>query len=316
MEISIGGSGVRPTINAYMYGDAIAIARIAELAGRPGLAGTYRDKAARIRAMVQAALWDPEATFFKTRPQPGGALVDVRELLGFVPWYFNLPEPRKGYEAAWKQLMDPDGFHAPFGPTTAERRHPRFMFAHGHECLWNGPSWPFATTQTLVALANVLNNYPQEAVSRKDYFDTLKIYARSQHLKTADGKVVPWIDENLHPLTGEWLARSIMHKANRADRDRGRDYNHSGFCDLVITGLVGLRPREDDTVVVNPLLPEGAWDYFCLDGVSYHGKRLTILYDKTGRRYGRGKGLRVFADDKPVASSRTLTRVSGPLTAR
>jgi hypothetical protein len=31
---SIGGSGYRPTINSYMYGDAMAIANIAKLAGK------------------------------------------------------------------------------------------------------------------------------------------------------------------------------------------------------------------------------------------------------------------------------------------
>ena len=43
-------------------------------------------------------------------------------------------------------------------------------------------------------------------------------------------------------------------------------------------------------------MPAGTWDYFCLDQVRYHGRWLTILYDKTGERYHQGKGLRVFAD--------------------
>ena len=37
-------------------------------------------------------------------------------------------------------------------------------------------------------------------------------------------------------------------------------YNHSSFCDLVITGLVGLRPRADDLLEMNPLIPAGTWD--------------------------------------------------------
>ncbi len=47
MEVSIGGSGKRATINSYMYGDAVAIARIAALAGREDIAKTYREKAER-----------------------------------------------------------------------------------------------------------------------------------------------------------------------------------------------------------------------------------------------------------------------------
>jgi hypothetical protein len=92
---------------------------------------------------------------------------------------------------------------------------------------------------------------------------------------------------------------------------RGDHYNHSGYCDLVITGLAGLRPRADDTVVVNPLLPEGSWDWFCLDGVPYHGKSVSIIWDRTGRKFGKGAGLTVFADGRPIARRGALGRVTG-----
>jgi predicted GH43/DUF377 family glycosyl hydrolase len=311
MEVSIGGSGYRPTINSYMYGDAVAIAAIAELGGRKDLADRFRKEAARIKRIVDEKLWDEQARFYKVLPRGENARrVDVRELHGYTPWYFNLPDP--GREIAWKQILDPQGFHAPFGPTTAERRHPRFLFASAHDCCWNGPSWPYATAVTLVAMANVLNNYRQEVISRKDYLETFRIYARTHRLKRDDGTVVPWIDEDAHPDTGLWLARD--HHIRHGDlSERGRDYNHSTFCDLVITGLVGLRPRADEAVEVNPLVPEGTWDHFCLDNVLYHGHILTILYDRTGSRYGKGAGFRVLADGKQISASANLARLVGGL---
>ena len=78
------------------------------------------------------------------------------------------------------------------------------------------------------------------------------------------------------------------------DRERSRYYNHSTFCDLIITGIVGLRPQADGSIVVEPLIPEGTWDYFCLDGINYRGHTLTIIYDKDGQRYHQGKGLTVL----------------------
>ncbi len=325
MEVSIGGSGhrgqgKRATINSYMYGDARAIAAIADRAGEPQIAVTYREKAARLKRLVLEKLWDDEAQFFKVLPRGEHAeRVDVRELHGFTPWYFNLPGEGQGYEVAWRQLMDPQGFHAPFGPTVAEQRHPQFAVSYrGHECQWNGPSWPFATAVTLTALANVLNDYRQESVSSEDYFATLQIYTRSHRLKREDGTVVPWIDENLNPHTGDWIARTRLETwkdgtwdAGKGGVERGKDYNHSTYCDLIITGLVGLRPRADETVEVHPLLPAGTWDHFCLDGVPYHGQLLTILYDETGEQYGRGRGLRILASGEEIGASATL----GPLTA-
>lgn len=312
MEVSVGGSGYRATINSYMFGDALAIARIADLAGRKDLAERFRAAAARLKQLVQETLWDEQAQFFKVLARGTNAtLATVRELHGLTPWYFNLPDAR--FAVAWKQLMDPQGFFAPFGPTTTEQRHPGFKVAYvGHECQWNGPSWPYSTAVTLIGLANLLNGPEQRVVSRSDYFTVLRNYALSHRLKRADGTVVPWIDENLNPFTGDWIARTLLTQRGNKIPERGKDYNHSTFCDLVISGLVGLRARSDDTVEVNPLAPE-AWDYFCLDQVRYHGQWLTILWDKTGARYGRGKGLRVFANGQEIAAADSLRRVNAEL---
>ncbi|MFO0928342.1 MAG: hypothetical protein U0736_15100 [Gemmataceae bacterium] len=326
MEVSIGGAacphgqGYRATINSYLYGDARAIARMATLLGKNDVAARFEAKAAEIRRLVLERLWDREAGFFKVLPRrPDARLVDVRELHGYTPWYFNLPDADRS--GAWKQLLDVEGFRAPYGPTTAERRHRQFALSYrGHECQWNGPSWPYATAVTLTAMANLLHDYRQDVVSRRDYLDLLQTYARSHQLTRSDGSVVPWIDENLHPLTGDWIARTRLKTwkngtwdAGKGGEERGKDYNHSTFCDLVISGLIGLRPREDDVVEVNPLVPAGGWDYFCLDRIRYHGHTLTVLYDRTGKRYGRGAGLRLLCDGQPLAATDRLGRLTARL---
>ena len=292
--------------------------------GKEDLAKRFRAKAQKIGQLVQDRLWDDGANFFKTLPRDRAELVDVRELHGYTPWYVNLPESGRGYEVAWGQLMDPNGLYAPFGPTTAEQRHPRFAVSYeGHECQWNGPSWPFATSITLTALANVLNNYEQDVVTKDDYLEMLKIYTNSHRLERDDGRVVPWIDENLNPFTGDWISRTRLKSwkdgtwnPGKGGKERGKDYNHSSYCDLIITGLAGLRPRADDVLEVNPLLPAGRWDWFCLDNILYHGRTITILWDKTGAKYKRGSGLQVFVDGKRTASGDSLGRVMGRLPRR
>jgi len=303
-----------------MYGDALAIANMAELFGQSEIARNYRAKAVQLKQLIQEKLWDNEARFYKVLPRGENTrLSDARELHGFTPWYFALPEPNQSI--AWKQLTDPQGFYAPYGPTTAEQRHPRFGVSYqGHECQWNGPSWPYSTTVTLVALANLLQQNKQEFISRNDYFETLKIYTRSHRLKLDDGRTVPWIDENLNPQTGDWLSRTRLKSwkngtwdAGKGGVERGKDYNHSGYADLIISGLLGLQPRADGIVEVDPLLPVNTWEYFCLDAIRYRGHWLTLLYDKTGERYQKGKGFRLFADGVEIAQNLTLTRITGQL---
>ena len=316
MESSISGGrrvkNIRPSINSYMYGNAKAIAAIARMAGREEVAREYGNKAARLKDLVERRLWNPRAKFFETLEE-SGAFAAVRENVGYTPWYFDLPGDRAEYAEAWRQLMDPAGFYAPFGPTTAERRHPKFDVASlSDDCSWDGPSWPFATTITLRALANLLHGYRQNAIRKQDYFATLQIYARSQHLKLDDGRVVPFVDEDLNPLTGEWLARA-RKIAKGTYYGRGDHYNHSGFCDLVITGLAGLRPRAGDVVEIDPLLSSGAWDWFCLDRIPYHGRALTILWDRQGAKFGKGKGLRLLAEGKEIGHAPDLGRLAATM---
>jgi len=301
MEESISGSrtkkNLRPPLNSYQFGNATAIAALARLAHRDDLAREFEAKAAALRRLVQEQLWDADAKFFKVRYEDGG-LCDAREEIGFIPWYFSLPEPGRGYEVAWTQLADEAGFHAPFGLTTAERRHPKFRTHGVGGCEWDGAVWPYATSQTLTALANVLRDYPSPPVTARDWFGAFLTYTRSQHL---DGR--PFIGEYLDEKTGAWINRG----------ERSRYYHHSTFADLVIAGLVGLVPRADTTVEIHPLLPTATWDWFCLDGVAYHDRTLTIVWDRTGEKFHRSAGLTLFADGKSIAHADTLARLTATL---
>jgi hypothetical protein len=327
-EMSIGGNGYRATINSYMFGDAMAISRMAALANDMEKSKLFLDKANRIRELVNTKLWDDDAKFYKVAPRVKNPsdplqLVDVREEHGFTPWYFEALIPLPEYRVAWVQLMDPKGFYAPFGPTTAEQRHPQFTISYeGHECQWNGPGWPYATSVTLTALANLIDREKMTDANadveqwRMAYVETFQIYANSHRIKTEDGRTIPWIDENLNPRNGDWISRTRLKTwrngtwdAGKGGIERGKDYNHSTFCDLVINGLIGFKPMEEDgTFRLFPLVSKDI-EYFCLENIKYQGCYVTIVYDKTGERYGLGKGLRVYVDEKTVFTADELPTV-------
>ncbi|WP_372772570.1 glycosyl hydrolase family 65 protein [Mangrovibacterium sp.] len=297
MEEQISGGrrvkNMRPTINSYMYGNAAALSEIATLKGDEQKAKLYTAKADTLKELIDANMWDTEDEFFETVKQDGG-FAKVREQIGFIPWYFNIPTTEQS--VAWQQIDDNNGFSAPFGLTTAERRHPDFR-SHGCcKCEWDGAIWPFATAQTLTGLANLLNNYQQKVVTDSTYFRQMELYVESQYYR---GR--PYVGEYLDEVTGFWL---------KGDQERSRYYNHSTFNDLVISGLVGLRPRGDEVLEVNPLVPEGKWDWFCLDKVLYHGKAISIVWDKTGEKYKKGKGLYLLVDGKEVARRADLGKLT------
>ena len=58
MELSISGNGLRPTINSYMYADALAISRIANLKELGDDAEAYQKKADELKRLINEELWD------------------------------------------------------------------------------------------------------------------------------------------------------------------------------------------------------------------------------------------------------------------
>ncbi len=299
MEESISGGrkvmNARPTINSYMAANARALSQIATLAGRNDVAKKYSAEFVRRRELLLTQLWDEEAQFFKVRLE-SGKFSDAREAIGFIPWMFSLPEQK--HLAAWQQLKDPQGFWAPMGLTTAERRHPAFR-THGEgTCEWDGAVWPFATSQTLNGLIQVLqSDIQQPYVSKADFLNQMLIYAHS-HQQNGLRYIGEYHDES----TGRWLISGPK-------AERSRYYNHSTFADLIIRGLVGVVPRADGVVEINPLVTGDAWRWFCLDRVPYHGGHLSIQWDRDGTRYHRGSGLQIFVNDKLVHKSEQLQRV-------
>ena len=233
-----GGFAFRPSINSYQYGNALAIARFAALAGKSDVAVDFSRRAANLRNAVLDQLWNPALVHFVDRYQRST----------------------------------------------------------------DGPSWPFQTSQVLTGLANLLDDYSQSVITPADYLRLLRQYTR-QHLAGGDQ---PDIQEDYDPDTG----RPIVGLA------RSHHYEHSTYVDLIINGLIGVRPRSDETLDIAPLIAldlpadDRRIRYFALQNLAYHGHDIGIVYDAEGSRYGAGRGLSVFVDGRRLFGPGPLQRVS------
>lgn len=298
MEESVSGGrrveNMRPTINSYMVANARALSTIAAMAGNDSLTHTYDAKAEQLKTLLIDSLWDKEDHFFKTRLDKNGGLHPAREAIGFIPWSFHIAPDKPTYAEAWKQVVDTAGFKAPWGLTTAERREPTFRTrGSGHGCEWDGAIWPFASTQTLRGMANFLADYKNgKVIETTDFYDAVQQYAMSHVM---DGKA--YIGEYQDERTGYWL---------KGDNPRSKFYNHSTFADVVIQDLIGFKAQLGQSFELKPLIPQGQWEYFTLQGVLYKGKLVDIFWDETGRQYGKGAGLTIYVDGKLAAKSEQL----------
>lgn len=315
----IGGDSFRPSINSFMFANARAISRLSALTGDVATASDYAGRADSIRSEVLNGLWSPNLQHFIDRYQVSNQFVKYwepirgRELVGYLPWTFGLVPSDPRYNEAWKYLLSPDGLAGPAGLRTVGPSYEYYMRQYrydsetgGRECQWNGPVWPFQTAQVLMAMQNLLNDAPQKIVTASDYLRLLRQYAA---LHSQDGKLD--LEEDYDPATGKAIV----------GLKRSHHYFHSAFDDLVITGLAGIRPREDDVLDVNPLLAADSADpqflkFFAIQNVPYHGHLVGVVFDADGKKYGLGRGLSVLVDGKVAARSEMLKRLTLPLTRK
>ncbi|GKT41223.1 beta-L-arabinobiosidase [Colletotrichum spaethianum] len=306
-----GGNAFRPTINTYQYANARAIAKIASLkGGLDNVVEEYNTRAEALKATLQRDLWNSTFEHFIDRYFVDNENVTYwdfirgRELAGFVPWAHDLPDDDAKFGKAWKHALNPDELGGPFGLRTVEPSYEHYMRVWRYEgthteCHWNGPSWPYQTTQVLTSLANVLDHYPNSSsfVAVSDYTRLLQQYAQQHYNKHYNNTLD--IEENYDPDTGEPIV----------GLGRSHHYFHSGYVDLILTGFVGIRPREDDVLEINPLADPTAISYFRAERILYHGREVAVQWDTTGEYYGQA-GLRVEVDGKVVASSDKLERLT------
>lgn len=314
-----GGAGYRPDVNANMYGNLQAIAHFAHRVGDTALEEHYQARADALRRRVLSELWDSRRSFFMHRwrydeyaqddvpgqksireysfswdtnclnqggtgfQQGQRGILHGRELSSYWLWQYDMipVDSDIDYDVAWKALRDPAIFEAPYGPCSAEQADPWFSVIYG-ECRMNGDSWPLLTSRTLTALKHTLQTRSISHVSRRDFSELMDTYTRTQR---KNGR--PYCAESHDPYRPCWTV----------DREEGRHYFHSSYCDLIITGLAGIVPREDDVFQLHPLFPEN-WPYMALENLRYHGRDLSIYWDADGSRYGLGAGLTVLANSQ------------------
>lgn len=151
-------------------------------------------------------------------------------------------------------------------------------------------------------------------VTAERYWELLQQFAK-QHtesycaLDTASPPGSGHISENIHPHLGYWNTRQWRYLAGQNDYEinKGKDYFHSSFIDLVITGLLGFKAtRETATgplmLVASPLLPKTQLPaYFAIDGIRTAAHDIALVWDADGSRYARVVILMTHIDDSSTS---------------
>jgi hypothetical protein len=303
----------RLDLTSYQYANVRALANVQRLLGNEDAARKSDALAAHLRDGVLARMWDASTEFFyDLLPGTDEKITTAKTVAAFYPFYAGLPDA--DHASAWRALIDPVLFWTPHPLASTAQDSPAYSqepTLNGDRltgCYWNGPTWPHATSLVVSGLARTLRAYGPEAPgfdARKTLLNLVTSFGRAQFEEGDFAR--PHTGEFYHGETARWLTGE-------------RDYHHSTWADLIIGDLIGLVPRDDDTLEVCPLLPsgsEGGWPYFCVQDVPYRGRLLTLVWDDPASpedAFGDGdKGFTVYMDGRRLYHQDSLAPFTVPL---
>ncbi len=288
---------------SFVYANARALEELAHLSGNAEIEQEFSAMADRIRTAALAAFWDDETKFFYPRRANDDARVPIRELHGFFPFLTQMAPDEPRYTAALLKFVDPDEFWARFPPVITSQYHYKQWTWEMDGLTRNIAPHPISMgARTLLA---ALKHYNQDIVTRHHFMELMERYNQLVY-----SGVNPF-DRTWRPNAHEYYSKWEPYQSGSRPKpsDISHDF-HSMFCSLVVEGVIGLTPRSDRLIEIDPAARD--WEYFLIDGLSYQGKSLTIVWDlPDGRPRYRGlpEGFSLFVDGKAAFTRPELGHV-------
>lgn len=288
---------------SFVHANALAVAELAGLAGNPGLSAEFEEAAKRLQQVALQGLWDDEAQFFFPRRAKDDVRIPTRELHGFFPFLHGLAPDEPRYLEALRKFVDPDEFWSRYPPVITSQAHYRNWTWEMDGLTRNIAPHPISMgARTLI---QVRKRYHQEIVTPGHVMELLQRY--NDLVYPGVNPYDPFWRPNAHEYYSKWEPWSSLPRPKPSDISH--DF-HSMFPSLVVEGAVGLTPRTDDRIELDPAAL--SWSHFLLDGLRYRGRDLTIAWDQPdGKTHypGLPEGFSLAIDGKIVFTRQQLGHV-------
>lgn len=288
---------------SFVYANARGVAELARLAGNAALAAEFDATAGRIQSAAVQQLWDDQSQFFYPQRTPDHVRVPIRELHGFFPFTTLMAPDEPRYVAALRKFVDPDEFWSRFPPVITSQYHYRKWTWEMDGLSRNIAPHPISMgARTLV---QVLKHYHQSAITPAHFMDLMARY---------NSLVYPGVnpyDPLWRPNAHEYYSKWEPHQASSRPKPSEISHDfHSMYCSLIVEGAVGLTPRSDEKIELQPAASN--WTYFLLDRLRYHGHDLTIVWDQPDGKVhysGYPEGFSLYIDGKQAFTRQQLGHV-------
>lgn len=277
---------------SFVYANAKAVAELARVVDNLPLVTEFDEVAARIRRAATQQLWDDQTQFFYPQRAGDHMRAPIRELHGFFPFTTLMAPDEPRYVAALQKLVDPDEFWARFPPVITSQYYYR-QWTWEMDGLSRNIA-PHPISMGARTLLQVLKHYHQNIITPDHFMDLMARYNALVYPRV--NPFDPLWRPNVHEYYSKW--EPYQASDHPKPSDISHDF-HSMFCSLIVEGVVGLTPRADNKIELQPAATQ--WQYFLLDRLRYHGKDLTIVWDQPDgqpRYAGYGEGFSLYIDGR------------------
>jgi hypothetical protein len=288
---------------SFVYANARAVAELARVAHNTGLASEFDAVADRVRAATLQQLWDDETHFFYPQRASDHTRVPIRELHGFFSFTTLLAPDEPRYLEALEKFVDPEEFWARFPPVIASQYYYR-RWTWEMDGLSRNIA-PHPISMGAWTLLQVLKHYHQNIITPDDFMELMRRYTALMY--PGVNPYDPLWRPNAHEYYSKWEPHQVTEHPKPSDISH--DF-HSMYCALIVEGVVGLTPRADDKIELQPAALR--WEHFALDRLRYHGKDLTIVWERPGghvRYHGYPQGFSLYVDGQHAFTRDRLSHV-------
>ncbi|HVM98157.1 MAG TPA: hypothetical protein VMT89_17310 [Candidatus Acidoferrales bacterium] len=256
---------------SFVYANARALAELAGQIQNLPIQREFTEVADNLQRKALASFWDDQTHFFYPQRAEDNQRIPVRELHGFFPFLTGLAPDEPRYRTAIGKLVDPEEFWARYPPVITSLYHYK-RWTWDMDGLTRNIA-PHPISMGARTLLQILKHYDQTAATPAHFMDLMERY---------NELVFPGVhpfDRYWRPNVHEYYSKWEPHQASSRPKpsDISHDF-HSMYCSLVVEGVVGLTPRSDEKIELRPMARD--WSYFLLDRLRYHGKDLTIVWDR------------------------------------
>ncbi|WP_260837466.1 discoidin domain-containing protein [Microbacterium sp. SLBN-146] len=125
-------------------------------------------------------------------------------------------------------------------------------------------------------------------------------------------KLLDWMAWSIYPNGDARVANQSEYYSNWNPTTKTFNRNNPNHVMLgnmnyiYVEDMGGMRPRADDKIELWPI--DLGYDNFMVNNLRYHGKDLTIVWDRDGSEYGLGAGYSLFIDGERKATANGLGR--------